>query len=164
MSRPPVSGPGQAYIAMRARGDPDAIPVADLGLRRDGTPRRACDPPSIARRSEAWRPWRAYAALLLWQSLTAPPPGEPLAIRDPSTAHNGAPAMTYDSATLPTPAGAAFTVLVREGMIVAAGFTADPDRLRARLGDDGAEIRPRHELRPFSSAPRASSTARTWTP
>jgi AraC family transcriptional regulator of adaptative response / DNA-3-methyladenine glycosylase II len=90
MSRLPGFGPWtRAYIAMRARGDPDAIPVADLGLRRAmerlGEP---ADPPSIARRSEAWRPWRAYAALLLWQSLTAPPPGEPpspSAIRPPLT-------------------------------------------------------------------------------
>ncbi|MGD0834775.1 MAG: methylated-DNA--[protein]-cysteine S-methyltransferase [Candidatus Dormibacteria bacterium] len=63
--------------------------------------------------------------------------------------------MTYDSATLPTPAGAAFTVLVRDGAVVAAGFTADPERLRARLGDDDAEIRPRHEVGEVSSALRA---------
>ncbi|MGD0834774.1 MAG: AlkA N-terminal domain-containing protein [Candidatus Dormibacteria bacterium] len=91
MSRLPGFGPWtRAYIAMRARGDPDAIPVGDLGLRhameRLGEP---ADPRSIARRSEAWRPWRAYAALLLWQSLSvAPASGEtipPSAIRPPLT-------------------------------------------------------------------------------
>jgi AraC family transcriptional regulator of adaptative response / DNA-3-methyladenine glycosylase II len=64
----------RAYIAMRACGDPDAIPVSDLGLRRAlerlGQPG---DPRSLAERAEAWRPWRAYAALHLWSSLSAPP-------------------------------------------------------------------------------------------
>jgi AraC family transcriptional regulator of adaptative response / DNA-3-methyladenine glycosylase II len=63
----------RAYIAMRARGDPDAIPVSDLGLRRAlerlGEPG---DAPSVARRAEAWRPWRAYAAIQLWSSLSYP--------------------------------------------------------------------------------------------
>lgn len=63
----------RAYVAMRARGDPDAIPLSDLGLRRAmerlGEPG---DPPSIARRAEGWRPWRAYAALHLWESLSSP--------------------------------------------------------------------------------------------
>ena len=58
------------YVAMRALRDPDAFPAADLGLRRalaldgrDATTREA------QRRAEAWRPWRAYAALHLWQGL-----------------------------------------------------------------------------------------------
>ena len=63
----------RAYIAMRALGDPDAIPIGDLGLRRAmerlGEP---ADPPSLARRAEAWRPWRAYAALHLWSTLAPP--------------------------------------------------------------------------------------------
>ena len=58
------------YIAMRALGEPDAFPAADLGLRRalaNGTARltRA----RVAELAEAWRPWRAYAALHLWTSL-----------------------------------------------------------------------------------------------
>lgn len=65
-------GPWTAsYIAMRALGDPDACPVADLGLRRAlerlGL---AGDPRSIAARAEAWRPWRAYATHYLWASLS----------------------------------------------------------------------------------------------
>jgi AraC family transcriptional regulator of adaptative response / DNA-3-methyladenine glycosylase II len=63
----------RAYIAMRVRGDPDAIPLSDLGLRRAmerlGEP---ADPGSLARRAELWRPWRAYAALHLWNTLAAP--------------------------------------------------------------------------------------------
>lgn len=68
----PGVGPWTAsYIAMRALGDPDALPVADLGLRhafeRQGM---AASARSIERRSEAWRPWRAYAAHHLWVSLS----------------------------------------------------------------------------------------------
>jgi 3-methyladenine DNA glycosylase/8-oxoguanine DNA glycosylase len=46
------------YIAMRALRDPDAWPGSDLWLRRavgDADPER-------------WRPWRAYAAMVLWQT------------------------------------------------------------------------------------------------
>jgi AraC family transcriptional regulator, regulatory protein of adaptative response / DNA-3-methyladenine glycosylase II len=54
------------YVAMRALGDPDAFPSADLVLlRAAGTP-TARDLRNIA---ERWRPWRAYAALHLWQGV-----------------------------------------------------------------------------------------------
>ena len=58
------------YVAMRAMKDPDAFPSSDLGLLRafdlpDGTRLR---PAELAVRAEAWRPWRAYAALLTWGS------------------------------------------------------------------------------------------------
>jgi AraC family transcriptional regulator of adaptative response / DNA-3-methyladenine glycosylase II len=76
----------RAYIAMRARGDPDAIPVSDLGLRRAlerlGQP---ADPRSVAQRAEAWRPWRAYAALHLWNTLAAAPVAEAPPAPSPST-------------------------------------------------------------------------------
>jgi AraC family transcriptional regulator, regulatory protein of adaptative response / DNA-3-methyladenine glycosylase II len=55
------------YIAMRALGEPDAFPSGDLILRRaagDVTSRE------LDKRSEAWRPWRAYAVMLLWQQAT----------------------------------------------------------------------------------------------
>jgi 3-methyladenine DNA glycosylase/8-oxoguanine DNA glycosylase len=43
------------YVAMRALGDRDAYPATDLVLRRaDGG------------RADAWRPFRAYAAMALW--------------------------------------------------------------------------------------------------
>jgi AraC family transcriptional regulator, regulatory protein of adaptative response / DNA-3-methyladenine glycosylase II len=53
------------YIAMRALGDPDAFPANDLGLLH-GT--SLPNERELARRSEAWRPWRAYAAMYLWQA------------------------------------------------------------------------------------------------
>jgi AraC family transcriptional regulator of adaptative response / DNA-3-methyladenine glycosylase II len=53
------------YIAMRALGDPDAFPAGDLGLLRATSSRNERD---LARRAERWRPWRAYAALYLWQT------------------------------------------------------------------------------------------------
>lgn len=48
------------YIALRALGDPDAFPFGDSALRAafDGDLKRA---------SDAWRPWRAYAAARLWR-------------------------------------------------------------------------------------------------
>ena len=59
-----------AYLAMRALRDPDAIPITDLGIRR------ALDRLGVAgaardrlTRTQAWRPWRAYAAMHLWTSL-----------------------------------------------------------------------------------------------
>jgi AraC family transcriptional regulator of adaptative response / DNA-3-methyladenine glycosylase II len=51
------------YIAMRALRWPDAFPAADLGLLRAS---KASTPAELARRAESWRPWRSYAAMLLW--------------------------------------------------------------------------------------------------
>ena len=70
-------GPWTAnYIAMRALRHPDAFPAADLGLRKAlGSLERSPSIPTeaaLAQRSEAWRPWRAYAAIALWHSLTIP--------------------------------------------------------------------------------------------
>jgi 3-methyladenine DNA glycosylase/8-oxoguanine DNA glycosylase len=62
------------YIAMRALREPDAFPAADIGLMRamdDGAGRPS--PAALLARAEAWRPWRAYAALHLW---TRPQPKE----------------------------------------------------------------------------------------
>ena len=52
------------YIAMRALGDPDAFPASDLGLLRASSLGNQLE---LAERAEAWRPWRAYAAMYLWQ-------------------------------------------------------------------------------------------------
>jgi len=64
----PGIGPWTAsYVGMRALGAPDSFPEGDLALRRalgDVTAREA------VARAEAWRPWRAYAALHLWTSLS----------------------------------------------------------------------------------------------
>ena len=59
------------YIAMRALHEPDAFPATDIGLLRaaDGGEGRP-SPAQLTARAEAWRPWRAYAALHLW---AAPP-------------------------------------------------------------------------------------------
>lgn len=51
------------YIAMRALGEPDAFPTGDLGLLRA---LQLVSPRDLERRSETWRPWRAYAAMYLW--------------------------------------------------------------------------------------------------
>ncbi len=58
------------YVAMRALKDPDAFPHADLGLLRafDVPGRDRTKPAELKHRAEMWRPWRAYAALLLWSS------------------------------------------------------------------------------------------------
>ena len=58
------------YVAMRAMKDPDAFPSADLGLLRafDRPGGHRMKPKDLQKRAEAWRPWRAYAALLLWGS------------------------------------------------------------------------------------------------
>jgi AraC family transcriptional regulator of adaptative response / DNA-3-methyladenine glycosylase II len=67
IERLPGIGPWTAqYIAMRALRWPDAFPAADLGLvkaSRLGTPK------ALALAAERWRPWRAYAAMHLWESL-----------------------------------------------------------------------------------------------
>jgi AraC family transcriptional regulator, regulatory protein of adaptative response / DNA-3-methyladenine glycosylase II len=51
------------YVAMRALRDPDAFPASDLVLRNrlGGISAR-----ELHARAEAWRPWRAYAAMHLW--------------------------------------------------------------------------------------------------
>ena len=51
---------------MRALSDPDAFPAGDLGVQRALGARSA---PRILARAEAWRPWRAYAAVHLWTTL-----------------------------------------------------------------------------------------------
>jgi AraC family transcriptional regulator of adaptative response / DNA-3-methyladenine glycosylase II len=62
------------YIAMRALGNPDAFPAADLILRREAA---AGAPPlgtkALTERAEAWRPWRAYAVIHLWRGAAAAP-------------------------------------------------------------------------------------------
>jgi len=53
------------YIAMRALRWPDAFPAADLGLLKASG---ASSPSRLRKTAEAWRPWRAYAAMYLWES------------------------------------------------------------------------------------------------
>ncbi|MFT4563769.1 MAG: AraC family transcriptional regulator of adaptative response / DNA-3-methyladenine glycosylase II, partial [Gammaproteobacteria bacterium] len=56
-----------SYVAMRALAWPDALPLGDLGIKKALNLTRAAD---ILARTEAWRPWRAYAAIYLWLSLS----------------------------------------------------------------------------------------------
>jgi AraC family transcriptional regulator of adaptative response / DNA-3-methyladenine glycosylase II len=57
------------YVAMRALRDPDAFPATDLGLLSALDPPNRVTPGTLSARAEHWRPWRAYAAMLLWGSL-----------------------------------------------------------------------------------------------
>jgi AraC family transcriptional regulator of adaptative response / DNA-3-methyladenine glycosylase II len=69
-----ISGVGAwtaEYVALRALGEPDAFPTADLVLRRAAGGSRALAERELAARAEAWRPWRGYAAFHLWGA--APP-------------------------------------------------------------------------------------------
>jgi AraC family transcriptional regulator of adaptative response / DNA-3-methyladenine glycosylase II len=52
------------YIAMRALADPDAFPSGDIALIRALAVESAAE---LDKRAEAWRPWRAYAAIYLWR-------------------------------------------------------------------------------------------------
>ncbi len=57
------------YISMRALGDPDAFPYADLGLlKASGVDK----PKQLLEVAQQWQPWRAYAAMHLWKSLENP--------------------------------------------------------------------------------------------
>ena len=68
----PGIGPWTAnYVAMRVLREPDALPAADLVLRKaiskaEEKPRPASD---VEKALESYRPYRAYAAIRLWSSL-----------------------------------------------------------------------------------------------
>jgi AraC family transcriptional regulator of adaptative response / DNA-3-methyladenine glycosylase II len=64
MSLPGIGHWTANYIAMRALHWPDAFPTGDLVLMRAAKSNQR----QLQQRSEAWRPWRAYAAHYLWQS------------------------------------------------------------------------------------------------
>lgn len=64
----PGIGPWTAnYVAMRALRLADAFPHGDLALCKA---LGAIKPREAQAQSEAWRPWRAYAALYLWHGLS----------------------------------------------------------------------------------------------
>jgi AraC family transcriptional regulator of adaptative response / DNA-3-methyladenine glycosylase II len=67
MALPGIGAWTAHYIAMRGLRWPDAFPHADLGLRKalGGRPPRA-----VLELAEAWRPWRSYAAMHLWNGST----------------------------------------------------------------------------------------------
>ena len=78
-STSPASAPWTAsYVAMRALGDPDAFLPGDVGirhaLRRLG---QSAEGPRATAIAEPWRPWRSYAVMHLWASVSAAPDGAP---------------------------------------------------------------------------------------
>lgn len=56
------------YIAMRALSQPDAFPAADLILRRVAGRGTTLPTRELEAMSQSWRPWRAYAVMLLWRA------------------------------------------------------------------------------------------------
>ena len=62
----PGIGPWTAqYIAMRALRWPDAFPAGDLGLLKAA---RLTSAKALETAAQRWRPWRAYAAMHLWNT------------------------------------------------------------------------------------------------
>jgi AraC family transcriptional regulator, regulatory protein of adaptative response / DNA-3-methyladenine glycosylase II len=56
------------YIALRVLNDPNAFPYSDLILRRAAAPKgETLTPKILLQRAEIWKPWRAYAVILLWK-------------------------------------------------------------------------------------------------
>jgi AraC family transcriptional regulator, regulatory protein of adaptative response / DNA-3-methyladenine glycosylase II len=53
-----------SYIAIRALGDPDVFLPGDVGIRH------ALERLGVDAEPERWRPWRSYAVMQLWRSLT----------------------------------------------------------------------------------------------
>ena len=56
-----------SYVAMRALGDPDVFLPTDVGVRR-GAERLglSSSPAEIEEVANAWRPWRSYSLMYLW--------------------------------------------------------------------------------------------------
>ena len=108
-------GPWTAqYIAMRAFGEPDAFLTGDLVLRRMAGGLTAGD---LDRRAAAWRPWRAYAVMLLWQA---------------ATDASGAPGRNTNATSPAGPARPGRTVRARRGAGMA---RADDDAIGAGGGN-----------------------------
>src|SRR4030095_10390937 len=64
---PGITSSMAEYIALRALGEPDAFPSNDPVLRLLARNRgQRLSAQQLEARSQAWRPWRGYAALHLW--------------------------------------------------------------------------------------------------
>lgn len=64
----PGIGPWTAhYIAMRALRWPDAFPKEDIAIRKN---LGGLSPRAAEQRSQQWRPWRSYAVMHIWKSLS----------------------------------------------------------------------------------------------
>lgn len=72
----PGIGPWTAsYLDLRAGANKDAFPAGDLGIQKAlgiDTSKPALAKRLAEERSQSWRPWRAYAVMLLWSSLARP--------------------------------------------------------------------------------------------
>lgn len=67
-----IGGWTASYVALRALGDPDAFPSGDLGLQKAAAPHsEKLTAKQLEKLSDSWRPWRGYAALHLWSSLSS---------------------------------------------------------------------------------------------
>ena len=58
-----------SVLAMRGLGDPDCFPLSDLGLIKAANALEPLEKNALATRTEQWKPWRSYAANLLWRTL-----------------------------------------------------------------------------------------------
>ena len=68
----PGIGPWTAdYVAMRALAHPDVFLPTDIGVRNALTG-LGHDPTAVVAGSPAWRPWRSYALMHLWNTLMPP--------------------------------------------------------------------------------------------
>jgi AraC family transcriptional regulator, regulatory protein of adaptative response / DNA-3-methyladenine glycosylase II len=85
------------YIALRGLGDPDGFPVGDAGLR-------LAFPGDLRRASEAWRPWRGYAAAHLWQRHARRDPTAPTARAAPTRTRTRAAAHPIPKGAVHAPA------------------------------------------------------------
>jgi len=57
------------YVALRALGEPDALPTGDLVLRRMAAPRHGTlNARELEERARDWQPWRGYAVMHLWRA------------------------------------------------------------------------------------------------
>lgn len=60
------------YVALRALGEPDALPAGDLVLRRmAATAERPLTVQELEERARFWQPWRGYAVMHLWRTAAA---------------------------------------------------------------------------------------------
>jgi AraC family transcriptional regulator of adaptative response / DNA-3-methyladenine glycosylase II len=57
------------YVALRALGEPDAMPSGDLVLRRMAASGiRLLSARELEARARDWQPWRGYAVMHLWHA------------------------------------------------------------------------------------------------
>ncbi len=74
----PGIGPWTAdYVAMRALAHPDVFLPTDIGVR-NALVGLGHDPVATIARSDAWRPWRSYALMHLWNTLMPPSTAVPV--------------------------------------------------------------------------------------